>query len=275
MIKVTDTNYEYLQTLPAEISIENIKSHKTYLPPENYVAIYEHECYVPDMDSYSSYIGSTDTSIKNRCGDDFTGYTCDANTNAKFAKYLRKYGYIGVKSRLLRVVRSDLRAVIEQEEIDKHNSIALGFNTYRAMRELTNVKKPKDFTTSANKRNKPRVLSAENVMLTTTHRDSTNHELVMNAGMYKTLFSDIVIRLEYPGIDASPTCKIKGTNTTPLRVLGNILNLNLRYGPDGKHMITLDNIYVEGTKKSLRSYLVENPETLKKAPFLTLGTWDN
>ena len=93
MIKLNDTNYEELKTLPAEISIKDIKSPLSYLPPENYVAIYEHECYVPDSDSYSSYIGSTDTSIKKRCGTDFTGYTGDASTNAKFAKIFASFSF--------------------------------------------------------------------------------------------------------------------------------------------------------------------------------------
>ena len=278
MIQINNTDYGYLQTLTTEISIENITNHRTYTAPDYYDIIYVHWCYDPEVKLWIPYIGSTDISIKKRCGTDFKGYTCNPNTNTKFAKFLRKYGYVGVKSEILRIIRTDLRATAEQEEIEKHNAIELGYNTYNAVKAIANP--PKSFKNKANEKNNPTEISIENVQLTMKHKYEPTDFVIMNKGLYLHFFKDMVLKLHTPGMKGHVDARYKCANgrittKTALRYLVEDLGIELKYGPDGCHNLTLDNIYLVGTKTSLRTFLDTNPEYIKRVSYLTFGNWDN
>lgn len=275
---MSQTTIETIQNLPIELSIKNITNHKTYEAPEYYDIIYIHRCYDPELKVWSPYIGSTDISIKKRCDTDFKGYTCNPDTNTKFAKFLRKYGYVNVKSEILRVVRTDLRASVEQEEIEKHNAISLGYNTYNAVKAISNP--PKTYKNKANEKNNPTEISVENVQLTMSHKFEPTDFVIMNKGFYLHYFKETVLKLHTPGmkghVDVRYRCADgRITTKTSLRFLAEDLELDLKYGPDGCHNLTLDNIYIVGTKTSLRTFLDENPEYIKKVSYLTFGTWDH
>lgn len=260
-----------------ELTISEIVNHKTYKPPEGYAIIYKHTCIDPTDKQVSFYIGSTSRSLKERCGSNFSGYTNNVRSNNKFTTFLRKYGSYSVKkSEILRIVRADLRDKTEQEEIQKHSSLDCGYNTHRVVKEV--ALPPKNYVTNTqdkSTRNNPTEISVENLQLTMPHRSEPTDYIIMNKGFHQHYFKNTVLGLHTPGMKGHISVpKNKEGIRSALRYLERDLGLNLKYGPDGCHIFTLDNIYLVGTKTSLRTFLDQNPHYIKKVSYLTFGEWD-
>lgn len=259
------------------IDISAIKNVWTYEPPEGYVCIYIHICYDPELDIIKCYVGSTDTSIKKRAGKNFKNYHGTATTKeaTKFEEYLNKFGCWFIKeSKLLYVVPAELRGKFEQLAIEENNAIELGYNSIQAIieRKTANTRK---FINKANEKNRPTIQGAEDVSLTFFHKDGSIDTATMNAGLYNAKYINKVLGLDHPGIDGSVVLKdFTGKHTTPLKELSNDLGIKLKFGPAGRHTITLDNIYIVGTRTSLRVYLDEHPELLSRVSYLKFGVWD-
>lgn len=260
-----------------ELPISEITNHKTYKPPEGYVSVYMHTCEDPVNKQVSVYIGSTSRSLRERCGSDFAGYTNNVRSSNKFATFLRRYGSYSVKkSEILRVVRADLRDTVEQEEIVKHSSLEHGYNTYRVVKEV--ALPPKNYMTdilNKSAKNNPTEISVENLQLTMQHRSAPTDYIIMNKGFHQRYFKNIILGLHTPGMKGHISMpKDKEGTRSVLRYLERDLGLNLKYGPDGCHVFTLDNIYLVGTRTSLRAFLDQNPLYIKKVSYLTFGEWD-
>lgn len=270
---MTDTITSY-----SRISGTEITGHKTYKAPEGYSIIYLHECHTPDTEEVFYYVGSTDGSIKERCGKLFANYHYGANTNSKFTTYLRTYGCHRIRSRILWVVPDEIRAIVEQEEIERYNALGLGFNSIRAVKETTCPAKVFNNGSKASEKNQPTEISVENYQIICEHRDKSISRITINKGLYEHYFSNLVICLDTPGMKGTPEAhpRINGrkVSKTILRYIGEDLNHNLKYGPDGRHTVTLDNIYLTGTKTSLRTFLDQNPAYIKKVSYLTFGSWE-
>ena len=258
---------------------EDIKTnHKTYVPPEGMSIIYLQECPNPKTGEVFNYVGSTKDSLKVREGKLYVNYHYGPNTKSKFNKYLLEFGCYLIKSKILDVVDDEIRAQVEQEEIEKYNAIDLGFNTYRAVKEIACPAKIYDNASKASEKNQPREISVESYQIVCEHRDKSVSSITINKGLYEHHFSKLVLCLDTPGMKGSlvahPMVNGKQTSKTALRYLAEDLELNLKFGPEGRHMITLDNIYIVGTKTNLRSFLDQNPIYIKKVSYLTFGEWD-
>jgi len=257
------------------IDISTIKNQWTYEPPEGYTEIYRHKCYFEDL-TFSSYVGSTNDSMKKRAGKHFKNYHGTAITKGetKFEEYLNEYGCRHIKSELLYVVKDELRAEYEQKAIDEYDAINMGFNSIKAIieRKTTNTRK---FVNKANEKNNPTIIGPEDVQLTFKHRDGSIDVAVMNAGLYYSKYVNKVLNLDHPGTDGTVTLKDAfKKHTTPLQELSRDLSVALKFGPAGRHTITLDNIYIVGTRTSLRIYLDQHPELLSRVAYLKFGVWD-
>lgn len=258
------------------IDISKIKNQLTYEPPEGYVCIYRHICFNPESNNYNDYIGSTDTSIKKRAGKNFKNYhgTAVNKEATKFEDYLNRFGCWHIKSELLYVVPAEFRGAYEQKAIEKYNALELGYNSIQAIieRKTANTRK---FVNKANEKNRPTIQGAEDVSLTFFHKDGSIDTATMNAGLYNAKYINKVLGLDHPGIDGSVVLKdFTGKHTTPLKELSNDLGIKLKFGPAGRHTITLDNIYIVGTRTSLRVYLDEHPELLSRVSYLKFGVWE-
>ena len=263
-------------TLLERIPGESIKTnHRTYKAPEGKSIIYVHECTNPETAVVSYYIGSTDISIAERCGKLFANYLYGPKTNSKFSNFLRTYGCYMIKSKILWVVDNELRAQVEQEEIERYGALELGFNTCRAVKEFMNPPKTYRSKELKSAKNEPREISVENLQLTMRHRSEPTDYVIMNKGFHQHYFTDTTLGLHTPGMKGHISMpKNKEGIRSVLRYLERDLGLDLKYGPDGCHIFTLDNIYLVGTKTSLRAFLDQNPIYIKKVSYLTFGEWD-
>jgi hypothetical protein len=258
------------------ISGEDIKTnHITYEAPEGMSIIYLHECPNPETGEVFNYVGSTDLSIAKRRGKLSSNYLYGPKTNSKFSNYLLTYGCYLIKSKILWVVANEIRAQVEQEEMEKHNALDLGFNTYRAVKEFMNPPKNYFNGTKASEKNKPTEISVENLQLTMSHRSEIDDHVIINKGFYQHYFTDKILGLHTPGMKGHVTMPKNSEGIrNVLRYLERDLGLDLKYGPDGCHILTLDNLYLVGTKTSLRTFLDQNPIYIKKVSYLTFGEWD-
>ena len=260
------------------IDVSTIKNHLTYEPPEGYVIIYRHVCYDPELITTKNYIGSTNTSIKKRAGKNFKNYHGTAVTKeaTKFEDYLNKFGCWSIqKSSLLYIVPEELRGQFEQKAIEENNAIELGYNSIQAIieRKTANTKK---FINKANEKNSPIILGEEDVSLTFKHRDGSTDTAIMNAGLYNAKYINKVLGLDHPGTDGSVDLRdFNGKHTTPLQELSRDLGVGLKFGPAGRHTITLDNLYITGTRTSLRVYLDKYPELLKRVGYLKIEQFED
>ena len=264
-------------TLFTRIPGEDIKtSHWTYKSPEGMSIIYLHTCPIPGTDSVFYYVGSTNDSLKGRCKSDFSGYHYGLNTNSMFTKYLRKYGCFMITSKIICVVADEIRATTEQEEIERYSAEGLCFNTCRAAKEVMNPPKKYTASTTDNSvKNDPTEISVENLQLTMRHRSEPTDYVIMNKGFHQHYFSKVTLGLHTPGMKGHIyMSKNESGNRCVLTLLERDLGLKLKYGPDGCHVLTLDNLYIVGTKLSLRTFLDQNPSYIKRVSYLTFGDWD-
>jgi hypothetical protein len=268
---MTSTVMSFKKISGADIKV----NHRTYKAPEGMSIIYLHKCTNPETGEVFNYVGSTDISIAKRSGKLFANYLYGPETNSKFSNFLRTYGCYMIKSKILYVVDNELRAQVEQEEIEKYNALGLGFNTCRAVKEFMNPPKNYSKDTKASAKNNPTEISVENLQLTMKHRCEPTDYVIMNKGFYLHYFKDTVLGLHTPGMKGhiSIPKNAEGIRSA-LRYLERDLGVNLRYGPDGCHVFTLDNIYLVGRKISLRTFLDLNPIYIKKVSYLTFGEWD-
>ena len=260
------------------ISGEEIKeNHRNYVPPKGMAIIYLLECYARDKDKTYYYVGSTDGSLLARQGENGINYIYGPKTKTKLSKFILKYGFLAITSRILWVVPEEYRAQVEQEEIDKYDAINLGFNSIRAVKEY--IERPKKYATQSKEdksaRNKPTEVTEENLQLTIHHRDGSSSTVLMNKGFHQHYFKNVCLGLSTPGMKGHISMpKGKDGIRSPLTYLSRDLGVGVKYGPDGPHAFTLDNIYIKGTKTNLRTFLDQNPIHIKGVSYFTFGQWD-
>lgn len=267
------------------ISGDKIKTdHMTYVPPEDMVIIYLHTCLHPETkEVLGYYVGSTNGPLGDRTQYLFSGYH-SMNTITKFREYLLRYGCMYIESKILWVVPAELRAVVEQEEMDRYHALDLGFNSIRALdANPTAVYTISNKESTGYKKNNPTVQGAEDYALTMRHRDGSIESVTINRGLYERFADGKVLCLDHPGDKgnlckhiSNPTTKSGKTNQTALSFLANDLGHSLKFGPAEKHVLTLDNIYLTGTgdtRISLRTFLDQNPMYMERVPYLTIGSW--
>lgn len=263
-----------------KISGETITTnHMKYVPQEGMVIIYLHTCRHPETkEVLGYYVGSTDGPLKDRVQKLFSGYHY-SNTITKFMTYLLKYGCAYIESTILWVVPAEERAKVEQEEIDRYNALSLGFNSIRAVKKVLCPAKKYNNGSKASEKNTPTEVSVESYQISCRHQDGSASSVTINKGFYEHYFSSLVLCLDTPGmkgqLTAHPKIDGKRTSKTVLRYLSEDLGINLKFGPEGCHMITLDNLYLVGTRTSLRTFLDQNPIYIKKVSYLTFGEWDS
>lgn len=269
----------FIESLPKELPVDGITNHKTYRPPEHYHIVYKYETNVEG----AVYVGSTNGSIRDRRGKNGRNYIGGGATKqeTKFGEFIILNGWKSITSeKVIRIVREDCTPTVEQEEIDKNDAIALGFNSYRVVKET--AEKPRTYSVIAGKgcaKNRPTEIGVENFQLTISHKDGSESLITMNKGFYRHYFEDIVLGLSTPGLEghvtmSAATAKRFDGHRCVLTLLERDLGIKLRYGPDGCHTLTLDNLYITGTKVSLRFFLDQNPMYIKKVSYLTFGQWD-
>ena len=205
------------------------------------------------------------------------GYIYGVTTKSKLASFILKYGYKNITSRIMWVVSDEIRAQVEQEEIERYDATNIGFNSIRAVKEQLNP--PKKYTTvDKSAKNKPIEVSVENLQVVIPHKCTIDDTAQINKGFYQKYFKDKALSIHTPGMKGH--IQVTGYKNTKeglryvLQYLERDLGKDLRFGPDGCHSITLDNIYLTKTKTNLRTFLDQNPQYLKRVPYLTFGTWD-
>ena len=183
----------FIESLPKELPVDGITNHKTYRPPEHYHIVYKYETNVEG----AVYIGSTNGSIRDRRGKNGRNYIGGGATKqeTKFGEFLILNGWKSITSeKVIRIVREDCTPIIEQEEIDKHDAIALGFNSYRVVKET--AEKSRIYSVIAGKgcdKNRPTEIGVENFQLTISHKNGSESLITMNKGFYRHYFEDIIL----------------------------------------------------------------------------------
>lgn len=270
-------------TAPERINGVDLKvDHLTYKPAKGMVIIYLHTCRIPETDLVQYYVGSTKLPLIERIGLDWNNYRYGPDSKSKLSRYLAEYGWHFITSCILCVVPEETRAQAEQEAMEKYDAINLGFNSIRAVKvNPATIITIRDKHSNGYKKNNPIVNGAEDYSLTMRHKDGSVESVTINRGLYEHFYEGRALYLDTPGLKghvvksiASATTGSGRTNKTILNCLAEDLELKLKFGPAGSHVLTLDNIYVVGTDLSVRIYLDQNPILIKKVSYLTFGEWD-